>query len=492
MSNDPSYRDLLKVPPAGFFNTQEKGVSESSSPYHFFRERHLQAMWLEQKYFRQLYTIEGLPITILSPGIWNGEAGPDFLKAHLMIGSQEFRGDVELHLYEEDWYRHQHHQDEKYNDVILHVGFWKPKNPKPILTLEGTTIPCTHLENQLTIPESRILKLIDLDLYPYKHFVGSGICAKTLFRTLPDQKIIHFFRKAADWRLEQKRRFLEVKIDAPSEYLAGGIAMALGYKHNAEAFLELFLYLKNQEIRNEVDHLALALGICGFFAEKHRLKWTASSKYRDLASRFDAMPQRESLPKIILKLDRTRPANNPIRRIAILTKLISDTSLSSLADLLEASWQAHWPGSGKAGWKPFRDNLSNILPNYPDAYWETHYAFEEQAQVKPIVLISSDLKREILINVCLPLLQKFIEERNNPLEKEAFQDFYASFPAAKTKKASYLVHRFFGDTQKGRLMQRAEMQQGAYQLHRDFCIHFEASCLGCPFVERYNVAFAKN
>ena len=155
-------------------------IAETQNAYHVFTERHLQAMWLEQKYFRSLATSQGIPIQVLSPGIWNSESGPDFLKAHLRIGSEEFRGDVELHLSDDSWYHHQHHLDKRYNQVILHVGFWKSGKGNPILTSEGKTVLCTHLKDLLTIPEARIVKLIDLDLYPYKHFVGSDIPVRSL------------------------------------------------------------------------------------------------------------------------------------------------------------------------------------------------------------------------------------------------------------------------------------------------------------------------
>src|ERR1700761_5455772 len=75
---------------------REEGIAENVVPYPFLRERHLQAMWLEQKYFKNLTTTEGEAIIVLSPGIWNSEGGPDFLKAHLKIGHREIRGDVEL------------------------------------------------------------------------------------------------------------------------------------------------------------------------------------------------------------------------------------------------------------------------------------------------------------------------------------------------------------------------------------------------------------
>lgn len=482
---DDLYSNLLAIPCSSI----DESISETTATYQFLRERHLQAMWLEQKYFHPLSTAEGLPITVLSPGIWNGEAGPDFLRAHIKIGNQEFKGDIEIHLNDESWVHHQHHLDKKYNQVILHVGFWKPKIVQPLITSEGKKLPCAYLEEKLTISEARILKLIDLDLYPYKHFVGSGVCANTLFRNLSSQHILRFFRKAAAWRLQQKYQHLQANIDLPTDFLTGGIAMALGYKHNADAFLQLFFILKQHSRLDESSLLAYAIGLCGFFNEKYRQHWLQSIKYQTLAWRYDAMSYTMKAHTIALNIERTRPANHPIRRLAILVKMILDPNLNDLYKQLEALWQVYWPSAMKQKWPSLRNAFIEALPVYHDTYWEHHYIFEEQGKQSPTALLGHDLKCEILINAFLPLLFNEIKQRNSASEKEAFFNFYSTFPASKTKKGIYLMHRFFGDTQKRKLLHKADMQQGAYQLHRDFCIHFEASCVGCPFVKRYHATF---
>lgn len=460
-------------------------IFEAKASYQFLRERHLQVMWLEQKYFQSLSTIEGLPITIISPGIWNDGAGPDFLRAHIKIGFEEYKGDIEIHLNDEGWFHHKHHLDKNYNQVILHIAYWKPKIKLPLLTSEGRQLTCTYFEDKLTIPEARILKLIDLDLYPYKHFVGSGACAHVLFRNLPSKNILHFFRQAAAWRLGQKYQNLQAKIDRSSDLLKGGMAMVLGYKHNAEAFLQLFFMLQQQPLMDELSLLAYAMGLCGFFNEKFRLQWLQSLKYQSLAWRYDAMPSLLKEKTITLNLSRTRPANHPVRRLAILVKMMLDPDLIHVLEGLNTLWQKHWPTTARQTWPLLREAFIEALPAYQDPYWESHYIFENEGKQYGIALLGRDLKYEILVNICLPLLFHDINERNNLLEQEAFFNFYATFPASKTGKATYLMHRFFGDTQKKKLFKKAYLQQGAYQLHRDFCTHYEASCVGCPFIERY-------
>lgn len=465
-------------------------VAETAFEYKYLTERHIQAMWFEQKYFKNLTTSSGETIEVISPGIWNAEAGPDFLKAHLKIGSKEYHGDIEIHFVDENWHNHQHDTDDRYNSVILHISLWKPKELKPLITKNGRPIILAHLESFLTLPHARIVQLIDLDLYPYKKFVGSGKCARTLFRTLPDEKVTALFKGAADWRLSQKRAYLLAHSEIPAVQLGTGMAMALGYKNNAESFLQLFLFLQSLKLSSENEYLTLAMLSCGFFDAAYERKWKDSQKYCQLLELSTTLPQ-QTIPRFKLVLNQIRPLNNPIRRLVFLSKFLSNLSLDALHRRFIHVWQSQWPHcKTKKAWNDLRGVFCDAIPSFQDDYWNSHYDFESESRDQHLSLIGEDLKKEMLINTVLPLIQEPILRRANPEELKAFDEFYMSFPASKTGKSRYLVHRFFGDTPKGALLNRACTEQGAYQLHRDFCLHYEASCEGCPFVERYKHTFS--
>jgi Protein of unknown function (DUF2851) len=460
------------------FSSEE--AAEKRNAYHILTERHLQAMWIEQKYFKNLKTHEGEQIEIISPGIWNSEAGPDFLKAHLKFGDREYRGDIEIHLSQEGWRQHNHHTDPNYDRVILHLCYWQPSKPDPALTSQGKAITTAYLQPCLTISEARIVKLIDLDLYPYKLFAGSGKCARTLFNYLPKDKTTNLFRSAALWRLKDKFERLKTRISPSQNLLIGGIAMALGYKHNAEAFISVFNELSSQGMQNERAIFAKALSLTHFFDPYFQKKWADSDYFQTL------LKEQIPLRSISLKLHNIRPANHPVRRLAVLAKILSDPESAGLETKLFNLWSSQWKICGK---KQFKEAFLALIPSYKDEYWEFHYTFEAVPQKKPIAWIGEDLKWEILINVFLPILYHRIENQGNDMEVLAFHDFYASLPASKTRKSKYLHYRFFGDSQQKLKLVRADLQQGAYQIHRDFCIHYEASCQGCPFVERYKNTF---
>ena len=69
-----------------------------------------------------LRTSEGETLRVLFRGVRNGGAGPDFRGA-LFLGAngRPLRGDVEVHRRVGDWWRHGHHTDGAYREVVLHV-----------------------------------------------------------------------------------------------------------------------------------------------------------------------------------------------------------------------------------------------------------------------------------------------------------------------------------------------------------------------------------
>lgn len=85
-------------------------------------ERLLQFIWANL-YFRQkyLYTSARQPLVILNPGRVNNGDGPDFRQAAIQLDDLVFHGDVELHIDPGGWYEHGHHEDARYDKVILHV-----------------------------------------------------------------------------------------------------------------------------------------------------------------------------------------------------------------------------------------------------------------------------------------------------------------------------------------------------------------------------------
>jgi len=250
--------------------------------------------------------------------------------------------------------------------------------------------------------------------------------------------------------------------------------------------VELFLYLRNFPNLTENQLLALGMHVCGFFQKKYLDKWGHSAHYNVLLKEADNLAQADKSFTLQLTLNQIRPLNHPIRRLVFMVKLLRDKSFTLLYKQLSHNWESSWntphPKQAKTA---LYQKLIEELPMYVDSYWNTHYLFEKEKAAIFLPLIGDDFKREVIVNGFFPLLYADISARANWQEIGVFHRLYAALSAAKSSKSRYLIHRFFGDTSKGNVLNRLDTEQGAYQLHRDFCIHYEASCEGCPFVERY-------
>lgn len=467
-------------------------ISETRHPYCPFSERHLQVIWLEQKFLNPLFTHHGKPIEIISPGKWNMEAGPDFRDAHLRIGGCDYRGDVEIHLDEQGWYHHGHHCDQRYNRVILHVSYYPAVQLKLINKENGQQAFACHLEKNLKISSTEIASAIDLDLYPQKIFAVKGHCAEKVFQILPETELKQFFQSAAYWRLEKKLNFLQRIFSQSNLQFASGVALALGYKNNSKSFLELFCYLLNYRDLPYEELLAIALGICGFLEEGRKKSWEESSFYQKL-QRLWWGKKDQIEHQAILKLDRIRPFHHPVRRLAYLAHFLQDARLENFWLLTLQVWTKAML-SPSITLKELEMDLLDILPDYKDDYWDYHYTFENQIQKKKLPRLGNDIRMHLLLNTTLPLLYGEMKKSSNqqPQMWEKFQRFYLSLKTPATSKSLYLHQRFFGDQLNKPFFNRAQMAQGAYQLHQDFCLHYEASCEGCPFIDRFHSIKIKN
>ena len=460
---------------------------ETIQNYHTLSERHLHVLWFEQKGLHHLKTEQGNLIRVISPGIWNTGAGPDFLKAELEIEGRRYRGDIEIHVVSEGWFQHGHHEDKRYNDVILHLTYVTPLSSLYIHKQNGEMPFISNFESALTFSFSDWMSTVDLDLYPNKEFSEKGNCAQIVFGALSHDQKRDFFQAAAYWRLERKVSFLEQQSLDPSLQFVSGIAMALGYRDNAKAFLELFFYLLDYRELTYEELFAISLGCCGFLEEGRKIEWDASAYYQHL--RLLWWEKRDQIThQAHLKLHHIRPLNHPIRRLAYLVRLLQDARLEKLWETHLKIWETESQHS-KPDFIRLKKKLWDVLPIYEDAYWSTHYTFESQSQKKPLATIGKDLRLHILLNATLPLLYKHVREKNDSALWNTFQGFYGSLKVAETKKSRYLHHRLFPDSQSKELWKEAQIVQGAYQLHHDFCVHFESSCRGCPFIERFQHSF---
>ena len=153
-------------------------VKESRESYHSapkVLERLLHCIWSEQL-FRKVLQLNGKDLAISSPGWWNLEAGPDFRNAELYLDGVRLTGDVEIHLNSGDWYAHRHHQDPRYNQVVLHVVLYRSQ--RACVTQDGRSIPELEMKDYLMEELELLQKKIPIYEFPFGPQNNVRLCRK--------------------------------------------------------------------------------------------------------------------------------------------------------------------------------------------------------------------------------------------------------------------------------------------------------------------------
>lgn len=85
-------------------------------------EASLCQVWESIAYAGALLCLEGGgQVVVISRGVRNAHAGPDYLNGVLLLDGIVTVGDIELHCHEREWFEHRHDRDRRYDGVILHV-----------------------------------------------------------------------------------------------------------------------------------------------------------------------------------------------------------------------------------------------------------------------------------------------------------------------------------------------------------------------------------
>ena len=456
----------MENPYASLLEEKKVALKEDQENYFVITERHLQILWLEQLALNEVLELEGKPLRILSPGIWNLESGPDFKSAHFLWGDKELKGDVELHLFPSSWEQHGHHKDPKYTSVVLHVSLYKLFKEVECYTLQGLRLPLLTLEHCFQRPLKDLVQSIDLQEYPYKRSRGVGRCSEEVFTKFSNKEEKEFFSWAALWRLEEKAKRIDANF-SKEEAFWGACIQVLGYKKNTRVFSALFIELKDKLDKSEDELLAYCMGRCDLFGDFFFKKWRKNLFYQKLFSIWEK--DKSFLVPLSLSLGNVRPANHPIRRFVLMIKWLKKGEQDPL--------------QGKKEWK--KKDLESLFPSPKDSYWNVNFLFKEKESTKKLSLslLGSNLRKELIVNVVLPILWN--RHESNIEYKNYILHLYSQFPSSDTGKFRFLWQRFKGEIFACETNREALVEQGMYQIHNDFCVHHEASCEGCPFIDRF-------
>jgi hypothetical protein len=279
-------------------------------------EDFLQFIWRYGLFERHnLFTGQNEKVEVIRTGEFNFNSGPDFLNARIKIGNTTWAGNVEIHVRSSDWYRHNHHADKSYGNVILQAVY---ENDREVMIPGGQILPTV----KMTFDDKYYLSYRGLMGNP--HWVPCFSRIKDvmplLFESWISSLVIERLQQKAgnvsallkqnhnDWDetfyIHFCRSFGAGVNGLPFEMLARSLPLRYIEKHRCSLF----------SLR------ALLLGQAGFpgIAPDIRERELLQAEYEYMRAKYGLNPMEKHLWKYL----RTRPANFPDVRITQLAGIL--------------------------------------------------------------------------------------------------------------------------------------------------------------------------
>lgn len=324
---------------------------------------------------------DGQNVCIVSPGVHNNDAGPDFSGAVLKIGDRTWAGNVEIHVKASDWFRHGHHKDPAYDNIILHVV---AVNDAVITRSDGSPIP-----QVCAAPPSDFY-------YTYAMLQSEmkGVRCASRLSEIPPLLREDWLETLAMQRLQQKAARLADYLSRTGgdweQALFIALGRALGFGLNSIPFEMLAGSVPLKFMGRHADNLlqveAILFGQAGMLDPAlhpfDSYYQALCQEYAFLRHKYDLNPMRGDL----WKYSRTRPGNFPHRRIALLAAAIHD-GVRLTSSILEAAGDY--------------DRLTALFSIELSGYWTRHNSFGDDDSPRPVSLSRGSIE-SLMINLAAP------------------------------------------------------------------------------------------
>lgn len=408
----------------------------------------LSRVWQEGLYASTMRSTDGRRVQVVYRGVWTYSNGPDFRDAMIDIDGRLRRGSVELHVRASDWDIHGHSSDPSYDDVVLHVVLNDDRDG-PVVTNSGLAIPTvdltSFLSQTLDAVERQIVATVLGD-------TGGRPCLPTVATSYPDE-VRSILRREGWKRLAGKQLRFQQELERfpPGEVLYRGILDGLGLMQNRggmAAVAEIVpLSLLESPPVCRYRMMWMLLGAGGFLPLTPSHAALAELEPPDVAAieEYDVDAVRASRGPA-WNLNRVRPANHPVRRLA------------SMADLVNRS-----AGSGLLG-------ALTAVPLDRPTCWR-----EWLEMVRPA--IGRSRADQVSVNVFAPFLAAYAEVSGDRDLADRVAAHWERLPgAADDSIAKGTLRQIVGDA---RFPVRAAIEsQGLHRIGRDGCAVLR--CFECP------------
>lgn len=282
-------------------------------------EKLLHYVWKHRMWpLGDLATTDGRCVEVIDPGVHNGDRGPDFFNAKVLVEGILWAGNVEVHLRSSDWYRHGHDSDPAYDGVILHVV---QEADREVATSQGRVIP------QLVLPVPAPLaadyqRLLRTDEFPRCH---------QILPTIDPLHMHGWLDRLLAERMQQRAGLVLARVRAFGGDWERACFVTLcrnfGFGLNGDTFERWAMSIPLQSAGKHRDHLfqveALFLGMAGLIG--HAFPPSEGDACQRMQREFDFLAGKFSLTPALQYADwrylRTRPQNFPHVRIRQIARL---------------------------------------------------------------------------------------------------------------------------------------------------------------------------
>ncbi len=345
------------------------------------KEDFLHYVWKFQKFLHsRLKTVQGDSLQVIHVGFHNQHDGPDSSNAQIYIADLKWVGSVEIHLKSSDWYRHNHHKDDAYNNVILHV-VWE--DDIAVCREDGSLLPTLVLKEYIPV------SLLENHKRAFSKTIDFIPC-EVNFNKVPSPLFQLWKERLFVARLEEKSQRIQSLLAATKNDWEAVLFLLLsrnfGLNINGEAFFEMAKSIPFKVIRklqqDERALEALLLGQAGLLATAKSSVYGAG-----LWDEFKYLQHKFSLPSsnISVRFMRLRPQNFPTIRLVQLAQLYA-SSQQLFAKIFEAkTLSVQW--MTKVGVSPF---------------WKTHYTFDKVSKTREKKITSAFVDL-LQVNTLIPL-----------------------------------------------------------------------------------------
>lgn len=425
-----------------------------------------------------LVTEDGDGISIIYPGMINGDRGADLVDAVINKDNQILKGNIEVHVKSSSWWSHGHHEDPVYNDVVLHVVYQQDKK-KAVNLQDGRTIPTLVLGKYVT-------NHVDLPILPEEI---SAYCRTYCPDTggLDRQEYIgEILDKAGEQRFFNKVALFREKLDKTGDrqVLYEAVMESLGYEKNKSQMVELSRHIPLERLEKGIPEItpnarnlaflqALLLGTAGLLPSQR-----PDNRWQDMHDNLwvDRIEKLWSSSGMRVKMNmrdwhffKVRPGNIPTRRIAAMSYLLLCCQQWRITENLVKDF-CH-----RVGENGFHE-LERLIYVPATGYWADYLDFGLPCSKNPPALLGSGRAADIIVNVLLPFVLAHAEFTSHPEPVPQILEIYHHYPRLTTNRIERQMCNQLGVN--SYLVNSAKRQQGLIHIYRTLCS--QGHCHDCP------------